>query len=62
MERYVHHAVPRFLNLLAVAVHLTAGQPVRSPELLSVRDENVDGALRNIFIDNDMVSIVTAYH
>jgi hypothetical protein len=62
----VHHylqQVDRFLERLLLLVHITAGQPGRATELLSLRYVNtVHGRHRNIFIENGMVSTVTAYH
>jgi hypothetical protein len=52
-----------FLERLLLLVHLTAGQPARSTELLSLRCCNiVNGHYRNIFIKNSLISTVTAYH
>jgi hypothetical protein len=53
----------RFLELLLLCVHLTAGQPARGTEVLSLRHCNtVHGRHRSIFIENGLVSTVTAYH
>ncbi|EDN04610.1 conserved hypothetical protein [Histoplasma mississippiense (nom. inval.)] len=55
--------VVRFREKLSVAVHVTAGQPARAPELLSVRHINTEnGGHRNIFIEDGMVVFVTRYH
>ncbi|EDN04941.1 conserved hypothetical protein [Histoplasma mississippiense (nom. inval.)] len=55
--------VVRFREKLSVAVHVTAGQPARAPELLSVRPINTEnGGHRNIFIEDGMVVFVTRYH
>lgn len=55
--------VEAFLEQLLLLVHLTAGQPARGSETLSLRHVNtVNGHHRNIFIEGGMVSTVTTYH
>jgi hypothetical protein len=55
--------VARFKEKLAVAVHLTGGAPARAPELLSIQHVNTDTNMRrNVFIEDGMVVLVTAYH
>ena len=55
--------VDSFLRRLLLLVHLTAGQPARGTELLSVRCINtLNGQHRSIFIEHGIVSIVTTYH
>jgi superfamily II DNA helicase RecQ len=52
-----------FREQLLFLIHLTAGQPARGPELLSLyytNGPNSDG--RGIFIANEMVMLVTRYH
>jgi len=44
-----------------ILVHLTAGGPGRLKEVLSIRRRNGDIAIRNVFIDNRMVSLVVRY-
>ena len=52
-----------FLERLLLLIHLTAGQPARGTELLSLRYCNtVNGHHRSIFIKNSLISTVTAYH
>jgi len=46
---------------LLILVHLTAGGPGRSKEVLSIRRRNGDIAIRNVFVDNGMVSLVVRY-
>ena len=46
---------------LLILVHLTASRPSRSKEVLSIRRRNRDIAIRNVFIDNGMVSLVVRY-
>ena len=44
-------------------IHISAGQPARGPELLSIRHRNTrNGGRRNIFIEDGQVVFVTAYH
>jgi hypothetical protein len=44
-------------------MHMTGGQPARSPEILSVRHcDTVQGGYRNLFIEDGMVVFVTRYH
>ena len=55
--------VARFLEKLAVAVHLTGGAPARAPELLSTQHVNTEtNQQRNIYIEDGLVVLVTAYH
>jgi len=50
-----------FLRLLLLLVHLTAGQPARGTELMSLRYLN--GTYhRNVFIEHGLVAVVTSYH
>jgi hypothetical protein len=55
--------VDAFLERLLLLLHLTAGQPARGTELLSLRITNtIHGHHRSLFIDNGLVSFVTSYH
>jgi superfamily II DNA helicase RecQ len=55
--------VDRLLEHLLFLVHLTAGLPARSTEILTLRHTNTaSGGLRNIFIDQDLVMIVLGIH
>jgi hypothetical protein len=55
--------VAQFKEKLAVLVHVTAGQPARAPELLSIQHCNTaNSQQRNIYIEDGMVTFVTAYH
>ncbi|KAJ5131323.1 uncharacterized protein N7515_007362 [Penicillium bovifimosum] len=52
-----------FRRKLSVLVHICSGQPARAPELLSIRHRNTDaGGVRNIFIEDGLVAMATAYH
>ena len=46
---------------LLILVHLTAGGPSRSKEVLSIRRRNGDMVIRNVFVDDGMVSLVVGY-
>ncbi|KAK4982079.1 hypothetical protein LTR50_007840 [Elasticomyces elasticus] len=55
--------VAEFREKLLVLMHITAGQPGRGPEILSIRHSNtVRGGHRNIFIEDGMVVFITRYH
>ena len=57
------NSVQQFRTKLCLLCHITAGQPARIPELLSVRWQNsAEGDHRNIFVENGLVSLVTRYH
>ena len=51
----------QFLLKLMVAMHITGGQPARSPELGSVKVRNGVRSSRNVFIINGRVAVVTTY-
>ncbi|KAJ1725987.1 hypothetical protein LPJ72_006482, partial [Coemansia sp. Benny D160-2] len=52
-----------FKEKLAVLLHITSGQPARAPELLSIQHVNTETNWHhNIFIENGLVILVTAYH
>jgi hypothetical protein len=50
-----------FLKRLLVLCHITSGQPLRQPELLSVRWRNTD-RIRHILLWEKRVLIYTQYH
>jgi hypothetical protein len=59
VERYMD-CVVAFREKLLALVHMTAGQPARATEILSVRHSNtVKGGHCNIFIEDGMVVFVT---
>lgn len=62
VKRY--EAVRReFLQKLAIAIHLTAGQPSRRTELQNIRWQNsLQGGLRNIMISDGLVRIRYIWH
>lgn len=50
-----------FLKLVLLLVHLTAGQPARGTELMSLRYLN--GTYhRNVFVEHGLLATVTSYH
>ncbi|KAA8646653.1 uncharacterized protein ATNIH1004_005328 [Aspergillus tanneri] len=62
VHRYLKQ-VDQFLQRLLLLVYITAAQPARATELLSLRHVNsVHGRHRNILIEHGLVSTVTAYH
>ncbi|KAJ5605330.1 hypothetical protein N7510_010484 [Penicillium lagena] len=55
--------VDRFLQRLLLAIHLTGGQPARATEVISLWHRNTpEGRHRNLFIENGLIAVVTAYH
>ena len=55
--------VAYFREKLAIAIHISGGQPARAPELLSIRHCNTDsGGHRNVFIEDGLVAFVSQYH
>ncbi|KAK5011121.1 hypothetical protein LTR28_005546 [Elasticomyces elasticus] len=56
--------VKKFKEELIVLVHITAGAPARSTELISIQRQNGKDARshRGVFVDNGLVAFVTAYH
>jgi hypothetical protein len=61
-EAYGRH-VERFRELLLVLMHICGGQPGRAPEILGIRWKNTEqGGIRNIFIEDGLVALVTRYH
>jgi hypothetical protein len=62
VKRYIDRVVV-FREKLAILMHITSGQPIRGPELLSIRHSNtVQGSHRNLFIKDSMVVFATRYH
>lgn len=55
--------IRQFKDLLLVLTHLISGAPARGTELLSIRYRNTDiGGLRNLFIENGLISLVPIYY
>src|SRR5579862_7705534 len=55
--------VNRFQELMLILMHMCAGQPGRAPEILGIRWKNTEqGGIRNIFIEDGLVAVVTGYH
>ena len=52
-----------FLEQILLLIHLTAGQPARGTELMSLQHSNTaQGHHRSIFIEEGLISTVTSYH
>jgi hypothetical protein len=55
--------VDQLLEHLLFLIHLSAGLPARSTEILTIRHRNTaTGGLRNIFIDRGLVMIIIGIH
>lgn len=55
--------VERFRELLLVAIHMLCGQAPRASELLGLRHVNTSvGGLRNVIVEDGLVSLVFHYH
>jgi hypothetical protein len=62
VELYMDRMVTFREKLLAL-IHIMAGQPARTTEILSVRHSNtIKGGHGNIFIEDGIVVFVTWYH
>ena len=61
-EAYQRH-VDRFKELLLILMHICGGGLARGLEILGIRWKNTEqGGIRNIFIENGLVTFVTGYH
>ncbi|KAI9034735.1 uncharacterized protein KD926_006348, partial [Aspergillus affinis] len=55
--------VVKFKEQLAILIYISGGQLARAPELLSIQHVNTEtNVRRNIYIDDGLVTLVTAYH
>jgi hypothetical protein len=55
--------IERSKELLLLMMCFTGGQPSRAPELLGMRWKNTtNGGIRNVFIEEGLVSFVAMYH
>ena len=61
MRRYLSK-VTRFLELLFLVVHITAGQPGRGTEITSVKYLNMIQMMRGIYVMDGQVMLVTEYY
>jgi len=52
----------KFLGSLLVLVHMSAGQPLRSSEILSTKLENTQSQVRSVFVFHERVMIRVNYH
>jgi len=55
-------AVGKFLEYLLILIHITGGQPGRGTEITTLRYANAMQTIRNIFVKEGRVMIVTEYH
>ena len=55
-------AAEMFLEYLLILIHVTGGQPRRGTEITTLRYANAMQSMRNIFIKEGQVMIVTEYH
>ena len=60
--REYESTVERFLEYLLILIHITGGQPGRGTEITTLRYANVMQSMRNIFVKEGRVMIVTEYH
>lgn len=51
-----------YKGLMSLAVHIAGGGPARGRELLGIRHTNAAQNMRNAFITDGQVMVVTAYH
>ncbi|EED17272.1 hypothetical protein TSTA_023260 [Talaromyces stipitatus ATCC 10500] len=62
-RKFMHADEQTFLEKLIACTQFTWGQPARAPELLSICHENSQaGGIRNVFIEDGLVVLVTKYH
>ena len=48
---------------MLILVHVTGGQPEKSPEILNIRYNNITvGKIRNLFIKNGLFYFITLYY
>ena len=55
-------SVQRFLEFLAMLLYKAAGQPARASEFVSLRWQNKDLAVRNLFVHDGYLLYVLQYH
>jgi len=55
-------AAKRFLEYLLILTHITGGQPGRGTEIMTLRYANAMQSMRNVFVKEGQVMIVTEYH
>lgn len=55
-------AVQRFLEHMAIVLHIGSGQPARRPEFLGLRWRNRDKAVRNLYVEKGRMMFILSYH
>lgn len=56
-------SLEELLESILFLTHICGGQPVRAPELLTIRHRNTaNGGIRNVLVDDGLVMIVAGYH
>jgi hypothetical protein len=55
-------AVGKFLEYLLILIHITGGQPGCGTEITTLRYANATQSMRNVFVKEGRVMIVTEYH
>ena len=62
MHQYLDNVL-QFLEQILLLMHITRNQPTRASEILQIRHHNImQGEYRNLFIENEFISIVIIYH
>lgn len=56
------HKVDEFKRFLLFCVHVTGGNPPRASEILSLRFRNTQLQMRNVFVYEGQVMILSAYY
>ena len=59
-KKYLQQA-DEFLTLIAVLIHLSSGQPARTPEFLGMTYRNTHSGVRNLFIYKNTIAIRTEH-
>ena len=59
-KKYLQLAA-RFSRLLQLYIHLIAGMPRRASEVASIKYQNIRQVMRNVFIYNYHMAIITEY-
>ena len=52
----------KFMDVMAVLIHLTYGGPARRPELLQTLHQNMPGVARNVYFIFGRVCLIARYH
>lgn len=61
LRKYLQLAAT-FSRLLLVCVHFSGGMPGRSPEVTTIKYQNSRQVMRNVFVHNGRLAIITEYH